>query len=148
LDVNDDGFVSARDALDIINDINAFGPRSLLTGILVAPYIDTSADDFVAPNDVLDVINYINAHPDGEGEHPDSVGKSVQETAAIGHSQSVTESQVAPLVGTSIAELRGPIVAGEGESAPVDRAGFSELIELLAWDVVSQPKRRGTQGQY
>jgi Dockerin type I domain len=63
-DVNDDGFVSAVDALLIINQINAFGDspieiiRSQSSGTI---YFDVVADNFIAASDALDVINFLNA---------------------------------------------------------------------------------------
>ncbi len=61
-DVNDDGFVSPIDVLQIINDINARGSRELRgTTTPFRPYIDVTGDNFVSGIDVLQVINFINA---------------------------------------------------------------------------------------
>ena len=69
LDVNNDGFITAIDALLVINQLNTGNG-----GPLTPPppgnnlFYDTSADNFVTAIDALLVINYINTHPNGEGE--------------------------------------------------------------------------------
>lgn len=64
LDVNVDGFISPLDALIIINDINARGPRTL-PGSPSGPgpifYLDANGDGSVSPIDALLVINRLNA---------------------------------------------------------------------------------------
>ncbi len=69
-DVNDDGLISALDALLIINEINAHGSRDLRgTNTPFPPYIDVTGENLVSGIDVLQVVNYINAHSgSGEGE--------------------------------------------------------------------------------
>ncbi|MCH5374053.1 MAG: dockerin type I domain-containing protein, partial [Planctomycetes bacterium] len=75
-DVNDDGIVSAQDALTLINDINSQGIRQLDTPSFGAPYLDVNGDGTVSAADVVQVINRINldsanslANPaGGEGE--------------------------------------------------------------------------------
>jgi hypothetical protein len=65
LDVNADGQVAPLDALIIINDLNAFGPRALVPAAdqaaqpVGAPgdLIDVDGDQFVSPLDALIVIN-------------------------------------------------------------------------------------------
>jgi hypothetical protein len=64
LDVDGDSFVSAIDAVMIINllNSNASGPlpwREPSTA--AAPYYDVWPDNFLAPNDAVLVINYLNA---------------------------------------------------------------------------------------
>lgn len=71
LDVKPDGFTVARDALEIINYINAFGSGAVPGGAEVGIpfYYDASNDGVVAPNDALDVINFLNAFgAESEGE--------------------------------------------------------------------------------
>ena len=69
-DVNDDGLVSALDALLIINQINAGGARDLRgSGVPANPYVDVTGDYLLSALDVLQVVNFINARPaQGEGE--------------------------------------------------------------------------------
>lgn len=76
-DVNDDGHVTAIDALLVINQINQ-DAGSALTGsnIPFTPYIDVSNDAFITPLDALMVINAINSGT-GSGEAdatPNTVG--------------------------------------------------------------------------
>jgi VCBS repeat-containing protein len=73
LDVNDDTFVTAIDALLIINDLNFNGPRTLPNPPVPAnsppPYYDTNADGDIAAIDALLVINHLNEDVGGgEGE--------------------------------------------------------------------------------
>lgn len=77
-DVDNDVYLSPRDALMVINDLNTYGSRSLLasSGTPVgelpqaAPFmVDVNGDGFVSPQDALGIINQLN----GEGE-----GTSVQ----------------------------------------------------------------------
>ena len=72
VDTDVDGIVAPKDALVIINTINADGSRKMPppTGnVLPAFRYDVNGDGFVAPGDVLQVINYINSHGNaGEGE--------------------------------------------------------------------------------
>jgi VCBS repeat-containing protein len=110
LDVNDDSHVAANDVVAVVNYINAFGNINgghvpalgapLPSGIGVAGvgtpfgFLDVNADDFVTAADALAIINVINAGQAG----------------------------------------------GEGEVASTG----DDLITLLAVDVASQGKRRGT----
>jgi hypothetical protein len=63
LDVNGDSFVSAIDALQVINDLNRYGSRPLPAGWAGAPgaFIDVTGDGIVSPLDALRVINRLNA---------------------------------------------------------------------------------------
>lgn len=69
LDIDDNRFITASDALIIINEINAFGIRSLPA---VAPavdfYLDATGDLRLTASDALDVINRINAFGIGPAE--------------------------------------------------------------------------------
>jgi hypothetical protein len=75
-DVNGDGSVAPGDALDVINQINAFGSGPLAaptTGNSPPPYLDVKPDNFLAPIDALYVINVLNAPLEAaEGESPAS----------------------------------------------------------------------------
>ena len=75
LDVNGDSFVSAIDALLIINLLN-FNPGIWDTklpvppapGFAPPPYYDVNGDGFVSAIDVVQVINHLNTRGSGEGE--------------------------------------------------------------------------------
>lgn len=72
LDVDDSGYVSARDVLFIVNLLNAEGSQQLApptTAEVQAPFYDCNGDSTITPSDALRVINFINGVPtDGEGE--------------------------------------------------------------------------------
>ncbi|HUG69720.1 MAG TPA: dockerin type I domain-containing protein [Pirellulaceae bacterium] len=71
-DVNNDGTVSPLDALILINQINARGPRGLGTfpsGTDSIPmFLDPSGSNSLEPQDVLIIINYLNGAANTEGE--------------------------------------------------------------------------------
>jgi VCBS repeat-containing protein len=72
LDVNADGFISAIDALLIINDLNRSGSRALPPGSFTPPpFIDVNGSASVEPLDALLVINHLNRPGNGEGEGHD-----------------------------------------------------------------------------
>ena len=62
LDVNDDGFVTPRDALMGINEINQHGARRLEGTDLFSSsaLLDVNGDQFISSIDILMIINYIN----------------------------------------------------------------------------------------
>jgi hypothetical protein len=73
-DVNHDFQVSPLDALLIINDLNASGPRALPMGAAQTTaqgegeqqsYPDVNGDGYLSPIDVLSVINHLNAQGAG-----------------------------------------------------------------------------------
>jgi hypothetical protein len=64
LDVNNDAFISASDALMVINHLNNSVGRDTLSN----SRLDVNRDTFVSPIDVLLVVNYLNRLSRGEGE--------------------------------------------------------------------------------
>jgi hypothetical protein len=75
-DVNNDGFVTPRDALIVINTLNELGSRQLpvvSAEFQPSPFYDVNGDGFVTANDMLQVVNELNRVLTGEGEamrHP------------------------------------------------------------------------------
>ncbi|MEO8496453.1 MAG: dockerin type I domain-containing protein [Planctomycetota bacterium] len=61
LDVNEDGRVTAQDALIVINEMNMNGVRPLTNPTGEPPFWDVTGDDFLSPRDALIVINYVNS---------------------------------------------------------------------------------------
>ena len=59
-DVNNDGEVSAVDALQIVNRLNATGPKSLKTPFDGSGFYDVNGDGLLTPLDALLVINELN----------------------------------------------------------------------------------------
>lgn len=80
LDVNNDGKITAFDALAVINQLNlAGGPTSVPTGGFIrAPFLDVDGNSSVSAFDALQVINYLNLHPNG------SAGEFVFENGLVG----------------------------------------------------------------
>lgn len=61
LDVTNDGFVSARDGLLIINDLNLLGQRALSSADSIPPpFLDVNGDGSVSAIDALLVLNALN----------------------------------------------------------------------------------------
>lgn len=62
LDVLADGTIAGRDVLEIINELNAFGPRPLPPrSIYEPPYYDVTGDNTLTAADALRIINAMNA---------------------------------------------------------------------------------------
>lgn len=107
LDVNDDGAITPKDALDTINSINAFGIRAIPeNAVIQSPYLDSSGDNLITPSDVLAVINYINAYGPGktipEGESAflplaDKVGQGLVNTIANSHETDAVVAALSPI---------------------------------------------------
>ncbi len=76
LDVNNDGHVSPRDVLGVVNHINAVGGSALGEGEAAADepgsFVDVNNDGFATSHDALRIINHLNLHGvargEGEGE--------------------------------------------------------------------------------
>jgi hypothetical protein len=81
-DVDFDGIVAPLDALLIINELNATGPRSLSSfhsGQNPVPFLDPSGDNSLTALDAIDVINFLNADGGGEGEEAEA---AIEEASA------------------------------------------------------------------
>ncbi len=90
-DVNDDGFVSAVDVLQVINYLNANGNVKLpVRSEKVPPFVDVNKDDSISPIDVLMVINRLKSQ---------SVeGESAQNSSRTGGSNGDEIGSATPLV--------------------------------------------------
>jgi len=101
-DANNDGWVTPIDALIVINDLNANGPREL--PIPVEPpldpphYLDINGDLFITPIDALLIINRLN-EPGGEGEaYADTINPLVADRLFSEGSILKAQSGVMPLL--------------------------------------------------
>ena len=65
MDVSDDGQVSPRDALHIINEINKNGAHPIDASTKPDAYYDVSGDDFVSSIDALRIIRHLNLLSEG-----------------------------------------------------------------------------------
>lgn len=68
LDVNDDGHVTARDALILTNFLNHEGAGSVSELAADSHYLDTNNDDFVSARDLLRIVNFLNEDSSAAGE--------------------------------------------------------------------------------
>ena len=76
LDVTNDGFLSARDGLLVINDINTFGQRALSSADQIPPpFLDVNGDGSVTAIDALLVLNALNTQS-SEGEFDSELATS------------------------------------------------------------------------
>ena len=67
MDTTQDGSITGRDALLIVNDLNEFGPRDVDASVTPRGLLDVNADGVVSARDALQIMNYLNAGS-GEGE--------------------------------------------------------------------------------
>jgi hypothetical protein len=98
-DVNDDGFVTPLDALLVIINLNATGPRNLNTPTVdssPSPFIDVNGDNALAPLDALLVIIRLNAGGVGEGEVTQEEAFAPLATAPTAATTSNSATAVAP----------------------------------------------------
>jgi hypothetical protein len=144
LDVNNDGWVTPIDVLQVVNSLNLLGARVLGAGDPAPPFLDTSGDGQLAPGDALIVVNELNrraaagwnyANPNtptypgggalGEGE------ASAFESTLRSNTPSVTTPD------TSLPPLVRPFIPDDAKSpaafATAERAS-SEPGILMAWD--------------
>ncbi len=150
LDVNADGYITALDALIIINDLNNHGPRDLRqlwspsSGPLPTNYIDVNLDGFTTPLDALNVINWLNANPikpsgEGEGEGSSASANLAGAAAATSESAVAAEGEgegdsSASLLLTPVAPKVVQSVAGNGDeevAQPVYTSFSADIIDLL-----------------
>ncbi|WP_425614911.1 dockerin type I domain-containing protein [Anatilimnocola sp. NA78] len=83
LDVNNDGRITAFDALEVINRLNtSAGPSTVPTkGFIRAPFLDVDQNLKVTAFDALQVINYLNQNPVGTLSGGEDVGGSGGDTS-------------------------------------------------------------------
>jgi len=74
-DVNNDGRISALDALQVINALNFQGPGVLIgSGLPSPPYVDVNGDGRLSALDALLVINILNTRAGGSGGEGETGG--------------------------------------------------------------------------
>ncbi len=128
LDVNRDGRVTPIDALLIVNQLNASGPR-VLNGqtpldLLPLEAVDVNGDGFLSPIDALTVVNELNlaaaaAARDAAVANDASAGDAAVAAAVAGERERV-RCREAGAEAVTDAGVTGLGVASSGESLPVD----------------------------
>jgi hypothetical protein len=137
LDVNNDGHITAIDALLVINEINNRHVSDPTTGSLPIPpvppqvptnsppgYVDVDGNRFVSARDALLIINHINSRPAGE---PEDAPLSAAVMAPGDLDATITDVAVA-LAGAGKANKNAPADDDSAQTDEWDRA----LAEWLA----------------
>jgi len=147
-DVNNDGFVTAVDALQVINDLNRDGSRVLPALPGGPPFVDVNDDGSVTPLDALLVINEINrAGAGGEGEGlmlaggDDSLASASITVLATTNALNLSDAGnlIAPNDGQRPGRLSSPMFKVEGGLiSPIDKP----LATVNRFDVEAEPARR------
>lgn len=120
-DVNNDGYVSAIDALGLINSLNVSGPRPLGGGSGEGEdrkwFPDVNSDGFLTAVDVLSVINELNrrnsASGEGEGAEGEGADSEVVAILTLG-----TPSSLSVDLSTNVADTATVVV-----NQPVAKVG-------------------------
>jgi hypothetical protein len=119
-DANQDGSVSSRDALVIINDMDRFGPRVLQASETSGMAVDVSNDGVVSALDALLVINRLGQQPSQSGEGlrdgatSPAVARSIAQTTSRADSGASAEG-IRPMLNS--AGSAGADKSSEGSSA-------------------------------
>lgn len=129
-DVNNDGYVSAIDALGLINSLNNVGPRALGgdgEGEQDNWYPDVNSDGYLSAVDVLSVINELNRRNSGSAEGEGAEGEGAEMLTAMltlgtpSDDQEVvlgvSSSDTATVVVTKSVSQVGPVLATTSAAA-------------------------------
>ena len=93
LDVNNDGKISAFDALLIVNHMNQHGPGAAppSSQSQQAPYLDVNGSGTVTASDALAIVNYLNANASAT-EQPAAEGEADEFFSSLGTSSTTSQS--------------------------------------------------------
>ena len=157
-DVNADGFVSAIDALLIINFLNTVGSKPVSEVAPPPPYRDVSGDNFISARDALLVIDHLNTRRSGgEGEGSGVVEVSLAATAGTSEAEmsssawSYNVSRVSDNERIGVRTIRlhqnevyGPVVAQQLGLTDVlgEIAAAGDQLALDAWSLESDEEQR------
>lgn len=137
-DVNNDGFVSAIDALGLINSLNFSGPRPLGGGSGEGEdrkwYPDVNADGYLTAVDVLSVINELNRRnssaAEGEGAEGEGADSEVVAILTLGTPSSLTVELSTNVADTATVVVNqpvtkvGPVLTSASTSAALSLADY------------------------
>lgn len=140
LDVNADGYVTAIDALGVINWLNDGGSRDLPNGGGEGEhggdhlYVDTNNDGSLSPIDALLVINHLNKGSGGNAEGEFSAilsSGSLAQSASGVTSSSVASAETPALGGDTNGSTIGSRLTGEnyGPSLPAYFAATDDIFD-------------------
>ena len=143
LDVNNDGFVSSRDVLLIIQEINNPVASDLSTGELAVPavdpntpeeigFVDVSGDGFVTARDALLVISAINDGNTGGSGEPEDALATIAQPVTVDPIGEIMENPVVqlgppPTEALDLDETDALAVAIAADTSDTDEDVFSDL---------------------
>jgi trimeric autotransporter adhesin len=116
LDVNNDSFVTAIDALLIINVLNTTGARPLNTPTeedAPPPYFDCSGDWYVSALDALRVINYLNRSDDDPVDPGTTFIELKGDSVAIDGSGATAEGSIVTITSAGEYHISGTLDDGQ-----------------------------------
>jgi hypothetical protein len=131
-DVNNDGYVSPRDALLLINALNAGGSRPLEGVNLSGSNMDVNGDHYLSPRDALLVINCLNA--------PLTAGDAEGEEASADLRMSSTGAGRCGLAPLAVPQAGSTSAYGANEPGQVDDIWWmigqsdTSLLDNMIWD--------------
>ena len=136
LDVDDDQFVSAKDALIIINILNEIGSgpaAAIMAQHQGAPiFPDTNGDNFISPIDALLVINRLSNPPGGQGEGEAPAVQAATSAAATSPLRAVLVDAVHSQ-GTAVAGRPSPLVAAGNTRIGVNLGAVLDDLPQVLW---------------
>lgn len=116
-DVNNDGYVSAIDALGLINSLNTVGPRALGGGGSGEGedkkwFPDVNSDGYLSAVDVLSVINELNRRnaPSGEGEGSAAEGEGASDDSLAILTLGTPSSDLAVVLSSNVTDTATVVV--------------------------------------
>jgi hypothetical protein len=149
-DVNDDGRISALDALQVINALNLQGPGTLAgSGLSTPPYVDVNGDGRLSALDALMVINELNQQASGGGGEGEAGGGPFRLSGtAVGAPANIPPANTSPVdLPPAAADLRPQAPASLASagtvffvSLPSDELPGSAVIEESRQGIVGAGK--------
>jgi hypothetical protein len=134
-DVDESGSVTPRDALLVINLLNAYGSMNLLqTELTNLPMIDVNGDQMLSPLDALLVINYLNSNGSGGQGEGELGAPSADSTRATQDDRKLPEIQVAGNPLETEANAVDQVMASSSQWLPQQQLGSQRSYRLNGTD--------------
>jgi large repetitive protein len=134
LDVNNDGYVSAIDALLIINHLNGLGPGTGEGEASNNYYPDTNGDGRISAIDALMVVNHLNERTMGSGEGEASSSESALAAPPAESNRAANDrsrSSSASLTGDSLQTELVETLSGATVESSKGQKSFSDLADQM-----------------